>query len=116
MQTPGRPPLALPPHAIAAKPEEIVGKQRAQSAHVPASHLGAHTEPTRFTSKGSRFCRWRKTRKWRIAKQEADRGAGAPNHHMWIHDWSTTSSISGLVVKSIVAIDGPRVRFTADAI
>ncbi|KAI1748398.1 hypothetical protein F4782DRAFT_361418 [Xylaria castorea] len=25
------------------------------------------------------------------------------------------SSISGLVVKSIVAIDGPRVRFTADA-
>ncbi|KAI1264922.1 hypothetical protein F5Y18DRAFT_388899 [Xylariaceae sp. FL1019] len=24
-------------------------------------------------------------------------------------------SISGLVVKSIVAIDGPRVRFTADA-
>ena len=25
------------------------------------------------------------------------------------------SGISGLVVKSIVAIDGPRVRFTADA-
>ena len=27
----------------------------------------------------------------------------------------STSRISGLVVKSIVAIDGPRVRFTADA-
>ncbi|KAI0867383.1 hypothetical protein GGS24DRAFT_485850 [Hypoxylon argillaceum] len=30
------------------------------------------------------------------------------------HD-SDNLSISGLVVKSIVAIDGPRVRFTADA-
>ncbi|KAK3942768.1 hypothetical protein QBC46DRAFT_379385 [Diplogelasinospora grovesii] len=27
-----------------------------------------------------------------------------------------TRSISGLVVKSIVAIDGPRVRFAADAL
>jgi hypothetical protein len=27
----------------------------------------------------------------------------------------TTPRISGLVVKSVVAIDGPRVRFTADA-
>jgi len=29
---------------------------------------------------------------------------------------TTSFGISGLVVKSVVAIDGPRVRFTADAI
>ncbi|KAI0396304.1 hypothetical protein F5Y17DRAFT_130193 [Xylariaceae sp. FL0594] len=38
---------------------------------------------------------------------------------LWMHFWIPyihPSSISGLVVKSIVAIDGPRVRFTADAV
>jgi hypothetical protein len=56
-----------------------------------------------------------KTRKWRIAKAAECVASGAQPSYMVIRDWLTIIGISGLVVKSIVAIDGPRVRFTADA-
>ncbi|KAI8949169.1 hypothetical protein F4801DRAFT_580713 [Xylaria longipes] len=39
----------------------------------------------------------------------------AASQHLSSHRSTNQNSISGLVVKSIVAIDGPRVRFTADA-
>jgi hypothetical protein len=50
-----------------------------------------------------------------IHMARAPRGLDRLGRHNTTTPSTTPSSVSGLVVKSIVAIDGPRVRFAADA-